>query len=511
MSARVNRRIACVFVIATVCLVSLGCGSNVTDPGESGGDCGWVVGSGTSGADGLVTIDMGDLGTFYARVRNGLTSEPLAGVQYICVADACRTEMSYVVVGDDNYQVGVFTNDRVDMINDTGAQPNHWDELYPWIGGAQPMPGIHGVAWVPSDAWSELRCSFTVMATETIASMDDGLIADELALRNSGLVLATASPQGSGNVLVYVSYIDEVDPKPVLEEIQDGVYLAQGYCETQEVRLIEMDGPCTSRVPLGIALIEPVVTAPGCVVSGDPASIQGVVRDASSGDGIVGASVAVNGIESVSDATGAYSASGVIPGDHVLVTASASGYQPFSTVLSLTSGESREQDIVLVPTAEYANQYRFVLTWGQDPQDLDSHLWVPTGGETYNHVAFWNKGTLTGPPYAELDVDDVMSYGPETVTLLPNYSGNYIYAVHEWYGDGTLATSGAVVQLYAGNDLRYVINVPTGECGEGWWWHVGELNAETGQFTLVNELRDTAPITEWRPANAAEYKEAASR
>jgi uncharacterized protein YfaP (DUF2135 family) len=332
------------------------------------------------------------------------------------------------------------------------------------------------------------------MATDTVANMGNGLIADELAARSSGLVLATASPQTSTSVIVYVCYVDLEDPGPVLDEIRTDVYLAQGYCSTQEVRLLEMDGACASRVPLGIALIEPVVAAPGCVTTGDLAAVHGVVRDASTGQGMSAVAVAVNGMQTLSGAAGAYSASGVIPGERVLVTASASGYQPFSMVLGVDPGQDREQDIVMVPTAQYANQYRFVLTWGQDPQDLDSHLWVPVGGDEYSHIAFWNHGSLTVAPFAELDVDDVSSYGPETVTLLPNYEGNYVYAVHEWYGTGTLATSDAVVQLFAGNNLTYVVHAPTESCGEGWWWHVGELNAQTGEFTLINEFHDTAPL-----------------
>ncbi|MBN2564582.1 MAG: carboxypeptidase regulatory-like domain-containing protein, partial [Candidatus Eisenbacteria bacterium] len=458
--------------------------------------------TGTSGADGLVTFDIGELGTFTAHVRDGLTSETLSGVQYICVANACRDEASYVVVGNDGYQVGFFTRDRDDVINGTGTPPGDWDELYPWIGGAAPIPGIHGVTSIPEEAWSEIRCAVTQMATDTVAEMGDGLIADELAARNSGLVLATSRPQASGSILVYVCYIDLQDPNPVLNEIRTDVYLARGYCETQEVRLVEIDGPCTAREPLGIALIEPVTDAPGCVTTGDLATVHGVVRDASTGEGVAAVAVMVNGMQISSDVSGTYSAAGVIPGDRVLVTAAAGGYQPFSMVLSVDPGQDREQDIVLVPSAQYANQYRFVLTWGQDPQDLDSHVWVPTGAGVYEHVAFWNQGSLTAAPFAELDVDDVLSYGPETITLLPNYEGVYVYSIHEWYGVGTLATSDAVVQLYAGNDLRYIIDVPTGSCGDGWWWHVGELNAETGEFTLINELHETAPLTYEPPRDA---------
>jgi hypothetical protein len=172
-------------------------------------------------------------------------------------------------------------------------------------------------------------------------------------------------------------------------------------------------------------------------------------------------------------------------------------------VLSIGPDENVEQDLILVPSAQYANQYRFVLTWGQNPADLDSHLWVPLGGEDHYHVAFWDKGSLAGSPYAELDVDDVTSFGPETITLLPNYPGQYVYAVHHWSGSGTIATSSAVVQIYAGNNLTHVLNAPGGTCYEyGWWW-VGELNAETGQFSLINEYHPEAPLSEFRPDGLA--------
>ena len=234
------------------------------------------------------------------------------------------------------------------------------------------------------------------------------------------------------------------------------------------------------------------------------------MRDATTGFGIGSASVSVNGALTATAGSGSYSVSDVIPSEHVLVTASASGYQPFSMVLSIDPDESVEQDLVLVPTAQYANQYRFVLTWGQDPRDLDSHLWVPLGDESHYHIAFWDKGTLAASPYAELDVDDVTSFGPETITLLPNYEGQYVYAVHHWSGLGTLATSDAVVQIYAGTNLTHVLNAPSGTCYENWWWWVGELNATTGQFSLINEYHEDAPLSEFRPGDLTKPGDPAS-
>ena len=500
MLLRILRWTLPLLALVTVTFGMTGC-SGTTGPDDDDTNCDWVVGGGTSGADGLITIDMGELGTFRAKVRDGLTTEPVAGVQYICVASACSDEASCIATGGDGYQVGLYTYNRDDVISDQGTVPMNWDELFPWIGGAAPMPGIHGIAWVPEDSWDEIRSSLVELATDQIVDMDDGLIADELAARVSGLLLATTYPPNSGSVLVYICWADYSTPGGVLEELKDGVYLAQGYCGTQEVRLVEMDGPNSGRPALDIALIEPVVTALGCVSTSNLGSVEGVVRDATTGGSISDATVAVNGVQTTSDVDGSYSVTDVVPSDNVLVTASASGYQPFSMVLPVGDSETVQQDLVLVPSALSADQYRFILTWGQEPRDLDSHLWVPTGVGQHAHICFWNTGTLLAAPFAELDVDDMYSFGPETVTLLPEYEGQYVYAVHEWAGDGTLATSSAVVQVYAGNNLIRVLDVPTETCGENYWWHVGQLNAETGEFTLINEFSANAPLPESRPAH----------
>jgi len=485
-------------LLLAIGLLAAGCGggSGTAGPEES---CDWVVGSGTSGANGVVTIDMGELGTFSARVRDGLTAEPLAGVQYICVANPCKDNVSCFAMGGTGYQTTVFSYDRQDVVTEGGGVPGFWDDLYPWVGGESPMPGIHGIVSVPEGTWGELRSAVTEQATDEVGDLEDGSIATALAARLSGLLLAVTNPVGSNSVLVYVCYCDAADPGATLAELKDGVYLAQGYCSTQEVRLVEVDGPTASRTDLGIALLEPVNAEPECVPSQNLASLYGVVRDATTGEGLANATVSVNGSSTTSDTSGDWSVSNVIPGDNVLITASASGYQPFALTLAVGADAIVEQDLVLVPAAVYGDQYRFVLTWGENPSDLDSHLWVPQGLDHY-HVAFWDKGTLSGVPYAELDVDDVFSFGPETVTLLPEYDGEYVYAVHEWTGDGTLATSAARVQLYAGNTLVRVMDVPQESCGENWWWYVGRLNAKTGEFTVVDELQSESPLDYWRGA-----------
>jgi hypothetical protein len=92
---------------------------------------------------------------------------------------------------------------------------------------------------------------------------------------------------------------------------------------------------------------------------------------------------------------------------------------------------------------------RIRLTWGADPEDLDSHLTGPDAADpsTRFHVYYSNKGSLTAAPYAELDVDDTESFGPEVVTISRFTAGTYRYSIHHYSGSGTIYTSPARVEL----------------------------------------------------------------
>lgn len=99
------------------------------------------------------------------------------------------------------------------------------------------------------------------------------------------------------------------------------------------------------------------------------------------------------------------------------------------------------------------------LTWGTDPSDLDSHLTGPTTGTngtvgTRFHVYYSNQGTLTSSPFAELDVDDVTSFGPEVITINRFVTGTYRYSVHHYSGAGNIFTSPARVELQLNGETR---------------------------------------------------------
>ncbi len=117
------------------------------------------------------------------------------------------------------------------------------------------------------------------------------------------------------------------------------------------------------------------------------------------------------------------------------------------------------------PVMENLDGLRVVLTWGQSPSDLDSHMIFPG-----NNIYFNSK---TGTD-AELDVDDTDSYGPETITLQKKHYGeSYVYAVHDFSnrtdtGSSALSESQAKVFVYMGQSLVRTYYVPTNRTGNLW-------------------------------------------
>ncbi len=139
---------------------------------------------------------------------------------------------------------------------------------------------------------------------------------------------------------------------------------------------------------------------------------------------------------------------------------------------------------------------QFTLSWGENPRDLDSHLWTPSIISSAYHVYFVDHGNSTSAPFADLDVDDQYSYGPEHITIYQSFPGTYTYSVYHWAGTGTLATSGASVSLLKPNGSVETFNVPTDTTGVGsnWWWNVCTIDGTTGEITPINTLTANPPI-----------------
>lgn len=150
-----------------------------------------------------------------------------------------------------------------------------------------------------------------------------------------------------------------------------------------------------------------------------------------------------------------------------------------------TAGRGADtQTFVLVPVlANY--EYRIVLTWGDTPQDLDSHLTYSKNEVQQFHIYYHNRTGKDGSlVIARLDRDDRSGYGPETITFSVNQTrlqnGVFRYTVWDYTNRGDsfsneLAVSGAVVRVYQGNHLAATYPVPH---EAGTFWCVFELTEE---------------------------------
>ena len=231
----------------------------------------------------------------------------------------------------------------------------------------------------------------------------------------------------------------------------------------------------------------------------DPGYVEGTVLDAVTGLGIESATVTVGAQTTFTSSLGSYSIDDVPSKTSVTAQATADGYIDMSTTINLDERETRDVDFQLVPETG-VDIARIVLTWDAQPRDLDSHVWALTsGGDSYYHISYSNRGTTDAAPWMKLDLDDTDGYGPETVTIAPNYDqwypGLYHYVVKEFAGDGILTGSNATVRVYISDELVDTIRVPNlGNCGENWYWYVGTVAMDEGQWDRVNTMSASAPF-----------------
>lgn len=142
-------------------------------------------------------------------------------------------------------------------------------------------------------------------------------------------------------------------------------------------------------------------------------------------------------------------------------------------------------DLTLV-SAPSANQYRIILNWGANPDDLDAHLTGPISGTSDRfHVYFVDQNSDN----ADLDVDDVTSFGPETVTIRNFVNGIYKYSVHNYSnqdsdGGAEMISSPTTVEIYNSNGLIRSFNPPPFVVGSGNTWRVFEINYNNNNPTI---------------------------
>lgn len=210
----------------------------------------------------------------------------------------------------------------------------------------------------------------------------------------------------------------------------------------------------------------PVASVP-LAPEGGSGTISGTLQNARTLDPVPSATVelrfGVNNLEgevlatATSDSSGRFTIEEQLAGTYTLL-ARAEGFAEGSRTTVVVGGESTTaQDLNLSPTGSGQGEMQVVLTWGETPSDLDAHMRGPLPGSTDRfHVYFGNMGSLTSSPFTALDVDDITSFGPETVTVGSFADGTYRYVVHDFTNSeatpdspsNALANSGARVEVF---------------------------------------------------------------
>lgn len=146
---------------------------------------------------------------------------------------------------------------------------------------------------------------------------------------------------------------------------------------------------------------------------------------------------------------------------------------------------------------------RIVLRWGASPYDLDSHLVGPAvNGNGKFHIYYGRRSYYQDGSYssdkaqyvADLDYDDVSSYGPEIITIHKLTPGDYYFYVHDFSNltsstSTALARLGANVKVYSGSSGTPIETYEADSISAGNLWSVFKLNISLGgrlTFTPIN-------------------------
>ena len=198
------------------------------------------------------------------------------------------------------------------------------------------------------------------------------------------------------------------------------------------------------------------------------------------------------------DPEGGFEMAAVPPGTYTLSVEGGSDFSDAFVTVVVIGGTTRTGQNIGTAAAIGEEDFRFVLSWGATPSDLDSHLWGPNPRATDGlpfHIFFPDEYRYapigdTEDPFGTLDVDDVTSFGPETVTLLGRAGNRYRYYVHDYSNldkasSFAMSESGAKVQVWSGSSYDSFEITPGSDATV---WHVADIDGATGWIYFVNEF-----------------------
>jgi|GEM_PF-1086411 len=181
-----------------------------------------------------------------------------------------------------------------------------------------------------------------------------------------------------------------------------------------------------------------------------PVSVQGCIED-SRGNRIAGATIVSQGSSYIGLAFGVSDAQGDFtvpaqPESEVFVYGLVGSQSRTASVTTTTSTAVLDACILLDQTSTTIS-----LTWGENPNDLDSQLFGPASSDNTNErfrLYFANGIVEVNGVTIFLDVDNTSGFGPE-VTTIPAFplAGTYEFFVDRFSGSSTIQSSPARVEI----------------------------------------------------------------
>lgn len=196
------------------------------------------------------------------------------------------------------------------------------------------------------------------------------------------------------------------------------------------------------------------VNITGCVETPEQEGVMSSTRVVLSGDDYIGS----DEVEISDDGSFSVEAR---PNSKVLITVEGDETQSNTVVLDVA-----EEDFQMTNCLNASDEVMTIkLTWGERPEDLDSHFNGPKVANSDSdrfHIYFGSRNATVNGDEIFLDVDDITSYGPEIITV-PDFTvaGEYNYFIHHYYGDSNIEASPARVEVnYKGERLVFAPTEP---------------------------------------------------
>jgi uncharacterized protein YfaP (DUF2135 family) len=365
-----------------------------------------------------------------------------------------------------------------------------WESSAPGVATISNTTGSQGLATSMAVGTTTIRATVGSIGDATMLTVRPALDRIEVTPRNPTITLGTQQ-QFVATGIFSDATTQNLTTAVLWESSIPGVAAISNAADSKGLATSVAVGTTTIRATMGAIRDE---TTLRISVGG---SISGKVTNAQTGQPLPGATVQLmqNGVvlrTTTTNATGDYTFSELASGTYTLEVSAPNFVTSTRGNVQVITGQNTLLNFVLSPVPG-RGELRLVLTWGQFPSDLDSHLWLPVGNPF--HIFYLRKGNVNACPFAMLDVDDTSSFGPETITISRRFTGVYVYAVHNFSGSPAITTSQARVEVFDERGLLKTFSVPT--TGTGLWWRVLTIDGATGNITEINAIgNDPSPYAD---------------